>query len=245
VIKLYRQLLSEGLSASTVGHTHVILKQAMNAAVRDKHLRDNPLDEVTPPKQKGIEKSVLAAEQVNYLLETVRGDRFECAFVLCALVGLRIGECLALTFDSLDLERGTIRVERTLYNGECSAPKTLSSRRTLTLPQRALESLVRLCEVSDGGGHLFATSSGKPVNVSNFYKWSWRPAHKRAGLPESLTPHELRHGTASLLLDQNIPVPVVSSYLGHANPGITMRVYAHLIDGTSGMAASGMDEALG
>jgi integrase len=55
----------------------------------------------------------------------------------------------------------------------------------------------------------------------------------------------LRHGTASLLLNQNVPVPVVSRYLGHANPGITMKVYAHVIDGASGMAAHGIDEALG
>jgi integrase len=238
-------LLSEGLSASTVGHTHVILKQAMSDAVRDKYIRDNPLDGVQPPRQKNTEKPVPTAELVNRLLETVRGDRFECAFVLCALLGLRVGECLALTFDSLDLDAGTIRVERTLHNGECSAPKTPSSKRTLTLPLRALEALVRLCEASDGRGYLFATGSGKRVDVSNFYKWTWRPALRRAELPESLMPHQLRHGTASLLLNNNVPVPVVSKYLGHANPDITMKVYAHMIDGTSGMAARGMDEALG
>ena len=68
---------------------------------------------------------------------------------------------------------------------------------------------------------------------------------RKVGLPESLTYHQLGHGAASLLLNQNVPVPVVSRYLGHANPGITMKVYAHLIDGTSGMAAIGMDQALG
>jgi integrase len=46
------------------------------------------------------------------------------------------------------------------------------------------------------------------------------------------------------MLNQNVPVSVVSKYLAHANPGITMKVYAHMIDGTSGLAASGMDEAL-
>jgi hypothetical protein len=49
----------------------------------------------------------------------------------------------------------------------------------------------------------------------------------------------------SVLLNQNVPVLGVSRYLGHANPGITVKVYAHLIDGTSGMAATGMDKALG
>jgi integrase len=247
VTKLYRRLLSQdGLSASTVGHTHVILKQALRDAVRDKYIRTNPLDDVTPPKQERREKSVLTADDVRKLLDAVKGDRFECVYVLGATCGLRIGEILALRFDDLNLERGTIRVERTLYNGECSAPKTPSSRRTLTLPTRALEALVRLYpSASNGEGYLFATGSGRPLDVSNFYKWSWKPALRRAGLPETLTPHQLRHGTASLLLNQNVPVPVVSRYLGHANPGITMKVYAHMIDGTSGMAATGMDAALG
>jgi hypothetical protein len=39
-------------------------------------------------------------------------------------------------------------------------------------------------------------------------------------------------------------MPTASHILGHANPGVTMKLYAHLIDGTSGMAATGMDEAL-
>jgi integrase len=243
---MYRRLLSDGLTPSTVGNVHVILKQAIRDAVRDKHIRSNPLDDVKPPKQQRKEKDVLTAEDVRRLLETVRGGRFKGVFVLAATCGLRIGEILALRYEDVDLERGTVRIERTLHEGECSAPKTSSSRRTLSLPHRALEALVR----HRGGrnnptGYLFATASGKPVDVSNFYRWSWRPALKRAGLPETLTPHQLRHGTASLLLNQNVPVPVVSRYLGHANPGVTMKVYAHMIDGTSGMAADGIDEALG
>ena len=47
------------------------------------------------------------------------------------------------------------------------------------------------------------------------------------------------------MLRHRFLVPEVSSYLGHADPAITMRVYAHPLDGTSGMAADGMDEALG
>jgi integrase len=243
---MYRRLILEGLTASTVGNVHVILKQGLRDAVRDKRIRTNPLDDVKPPKQKRKGKTVLTPDEVRRLLDAVKGDRYECAFYLLALTGVRIGECLALTYDSLDLQAGTITISSTLYHGECTAPKTASSRRTLTLPQRVLEAVVRLCEVKgDQSGYLFATSSGQPVDVSNFYKWSFRPALRRAGLPESITPHQLRHGTASLLLNQNVPVPVVSRYLGHANPGITMKVYAHVIDGTSGMAADGIDDALG
>jgi len=248
VRKLYRRLIEEGLTASTVGNVHAILKQAIQDAVRDKRIRTNPLNDTKLPKPTCKEKDVLTPDEVRRLLHAVVGDRFECAFYLCALVGLRIGEALGCRYEDLDLDRGTIRIERTLYNGECSPPKTESSRRTLTLPQRAREALVKLCKANGNppsSGYLFATGSGKPVDVSNFYKWSWKPALRRAGLPDTLTPHQLRHGTVSLLLNQNVPIPVVSRYLGHANSSITMKVYAHMIDGTSGMAANGIDDALG
>ncbi len=141
---MYRRLLSDGLTPSTVGRVHVILKQAMRDAVRDKHIRDSPLEDVKAPKQERKEKNVLTPDELRRLLETVRGGRFEGVFYLCSLVGLRIGETLALRYEDVDLERGTIRVERTLHEGECSAPKTQSSRRTLTLPQKALERVMNL-----------------------------------------------------------------------------------------------------
>ena len=56
---MYRSLLSDGLTRSTVGRVHAILKQAMRDAVRDKHIRDNALEEVKAPKQERKEKHVL------------------------------------------------------------------------------------------------------------------------------------------------------------------------------------------
>ena len=145
---MYRRLIEDGLSASTIGHVHVTLKGSLRDAVRDKRIRTNPLEDVKPPKQAREEKDVLTPDEVRQLLEAVSGDRYECAFYLLALTGVRIGGCLALGFDWLDLEAGTIRISSTLHNGECSEPKTQSSRRTLTLPQRALDALVRLYEAS-------------------------------------------------------------------------------------------------
>ena len=104
---MYRSLLSDGLTPSTVGRVHAILKQTMRDAVRDKHIRDNPLEDVKAPKQERKEKHVLTPEELRRLLETVRGGRFEGVFYLCSLVGLRIGEALALRYEDVDLERGT------------------------------------------------------------------------------------------------------------------------------------------
>src|SRR5215212_1606186 len=139
VRQMYRSLLADGLSPSTIGRIHAVLKQSIQDGVRAKYIRTNPLDDVKPPKVTHKEKDVLTADEVRRLLDAVSGDRFECVFYLCSLVGLRIGECLALRFDDIDLERGTIRIERTLYHGECSPTKTPSSRRVLSLPQKALQ----------------------------------------------------------------------------------------------------------
>ena len=68
---------------------------------------------------------------------------------------------------------------------------------------------------------------------------------RKAGLPTTLTYHQLRHSAASLLLNQSVPIPVVSKYLGHGNPSITLGIYGHMIDGMNGMAAQGMDDVLG
>ncbi len=92
--------------------------------------------------------------------------------------------------------------------------------------------------------YLFSTRTGKPVAAPNFHVLSWSKRIREAGMPDTLTFHKLRHCAASLLLNEGVPVPVVSRYLGHANPDITMKVYAHVLDGTSHVAASAMDSLL-
>ncbi len=151
-----------------------------------------------------------------------------------------------MRFDDLDLVRGTLKIRRTLWRGKVYAPKTSNSRRTIKLPTIALEALSRHADGHGNptDGYMFATKNGTCVAAPNFHTCVWKPALRKAGLPESLHYHQLRHGAASLMLNQSVPVPVISKFLGHSNPSITMKVYAHMIDGMEGMAASGIDDAL-
>jgi integrase len=241
----YRQKLRT-LSPASVGRLHDVINKACKDAVRRRIIRSNPASEAKPPKNRKRDMDVLTPEQVRRLLDTVRGSRWEAVFVLGATCGQRVGEALSLRYEDVDLVEGTVSIRRTLWKYNTYPPKTPQSRRILKLPTVALNALRRL-SVANGNpstGWLFPAKNGNPTAPETFWRWGWKPALRKADLPESLHYHDLRHGATSLLLNQNVPVPVVSRYLGHADPSVTMRVYAHMIDGTSGMAAKGMDEAL-
>ncbi|MBD0328299.1 MAG: site-specific integrase [Pyrinomonadaceae bacterium] len=164
---------------------------------------------------------------------------------------MRIGEALGIRWDDLDFDKGTLTIKRTIWRGKSLPTKTKSSRRTIKLPMIALGALHRHKEDTErhsqnrieGPGWVFPTAKGNPHYAANFYRHSWKPMLKKAGLPR-VTFHQLRHGAASYLLSQRVPVPVVSRYLGHANPSITLSVYSHMIDGDEGIAGSAIDSIL-
>lgn len=240
--KLYKSKLNEGLAPSTVKLIHVILNQAMMDAVRLKYIRSNPLDRVRAPKLVARDYKILTTEQIHQLFSAIRDTRYEPTIVLGAACGLRVGEALAIRHEDIDLHAGTILIERTLWRGQTYDPKTDKSRRRLKLPKVAIEVISRF-SCKDKGGWLLETAKGKPVSAPNFHL-AWKRILRQSGLPDTKF-HTLRHGAASLMLANNVPVPVVSRYLGHSNSGTTMRVYAHMIDGMGGLAADGIDDALG
>ena len=246
-LRAFYRVKGRTLSPATVGRLHDVIKKSFNPYVKSKRIRTNPADDVKPPKEPRRELDVLKPEQLNRLLDAVRGSRYEGIIVLGACCALRIGEALSLRYEDYDLVAGTVSIRRTLWRGKTYPPKTPQSRRTLAMPSAAREWLARHRKTHGNPkvGYVFQTANGTPIANENFWRWGWRPALRGAGLDEGLHYHDLRHGAISLLLQRGVPVPVVSQYAGHADPSITMKVYAHVLTGTSGMAAAAMDAALG
>lgn len=147
----YREKLCT-LSASSVGQLHAAINSACKEQVRARALRSNPAADVKPPRQQqSREKDVLTPEQVRTLLETVRGSRYETLIVLGATCALRVGEALALRWEDVGLQGGTVSIRHTLWKGKLYPPKTPQSRRTLKLPetnQRNTNTMLRLINVS-------------------------------------------------------------------------------------------------
>ena len=150
-------------------------------------------------------------------------------------VTLWIGEALGLTWADIDHDAGLIRVHRQLSRQRTHAPlKTEAGKREVILAPALGKQLRehRLATLHKARHDLFfTTASGRGLDYRDVGR-GFRNALKRAGIhaPGRLSLHSLRHGFASLLIAQGLNVVYVSRQLGHANPTITLGVYAHLFE---------------
>ncbi len=245
---LYRQKLDSGLSARRVRYIHVTIRKALKDAVRLQLLSRNVADAAIPPRAAKSEIEPLTQDQMRTLLEAARGDKLECLYVLAVTTGMRQGELLGLQWKDVDLDGGKLRVNRSVYEGVTSPPKTSAGRRTIRLSKLAVAAL-RKHRLNAARQRIsewvFPNAHGTPIGHQNLHNRSWKPLLKRAGLSHSVRFHDLRHSCISLLLARGVPVKVVSEMSGHADISVTLSVYGHVLPDMQGTAADGMDEALG
>jgi len=149
-----------------------------------------------------------------------------------------MGESLGLKWSDIDLDVGTLRVNRQLQRIResgglvFSKPKN-ASRRTIDLPQKALEALrthrkSQLGEKFKAGSYqdsalVFAMGKGTPLDAQNIVNRHFKPLLRRAGLP-SIRWHDLRHTCATVLLGRGVHPKLVQHLLGHASITMTLDV---------------------
>ncbi len=151
-------------------------------------------------------------------------------------MGLRQGECVALTWKDIDFAKKTISINKTLttklkgYKWYISTPKTKNSIRTLPMCNRVYNDLKILYNKTktyrDFKNDWFVFGSIEPFRETtigvkkNHYCDKANLRHIRI--------HDFRHSCASLLINQGASINLVSKYLGHANISITLNTYTHL-----------------
>lgn len=130
-------------------------------------------------------------------------------FELALHTGLRKGELLGLRWEDLDLDRGTAAVRRTLQ-------RTSTGGREREAAGTAWRQ----------NGYVFTTPQGRAIDPTNLTRiFTMLP--RKAGL-RRIRFHDLRHSTATLLLEQGVELVVIKELLGHAHIGVTATVYAHV-----------------
>jgi len=261
--RLYREKLDSGLSPSTVRRVHAVLHRALEEAVKGDLIPRNPAAHANKPKVKQEEIEPLDASQAAAFMKAAKGDRFEALYVLCLMCGLRQGEALALRWQDIDLDGGTLRVSRQLQrmrrDGKKSGRLVFSepknaSRRTVGLPQRAVSALKRHRKrqleekltagpVYHDGGLVFASSHGTPLDAQNVVNRYYKPLLKRAGLPP-IRFHDLRHSCLSLLAQRGEPIRDLQALAGHATAAFTLQRYTHHYESSARRTADTMGEIL-
>ncbi len=194
------------------------------------------------PRCRKKEIRTLSPDEVKELLRVAHGERFETLYVLAVTMGMHQGEILGLRWHEVDLYRGTLRVRRTVFNGEVKPPKFESSARSIVLTGTAA-TLSRSNESSAGGGTGSPIKGGTPVSCHNLINRSWRPLLEKAGLPK-IPFYNLRHTCATPLLSKGVHPKLVQDLLGHADITTTLNTYSHVIPSMGGKKASAMEDVL-
>jgi integrase len=251
----YSMLVQNGLGPRTVRVVHNILHSSLAKAVRYGLIVFNPTQGASLPRYSHEEMNVLDTNQVAQFLVAAQASPYYALFHLAITTGMRIGELLGLKWIDVQWNAGVIHVQRQMQDvpGDGSVflePKTNAGRRTIKLGEGSLDVLRRHKKDQDfrklvvgkpwrDMDLVFANSRGGPGVTSNIRR-EYKRVLDLAGLPR-IRFHDLRHTTASLLLNNKVPVIVVSNMLGHSKPSVTLDIYAHVFHDMQGEAAVVMD----
>jgi integrase len=237
--ELYAKLLREGgvdggpLAARSVGHTHRCLRRALGHATQWGIITTNPAAVVSPPKVQDKEIEIIREDEIRVVLDKLKGHLRTIA-TLALATGMRRGELLALRWIDVDLDGGTLRVERSLEQTRAGlrfkAPKTRHGRRSISIPQQEQRLALGLGKAE----LVFPMIDGEP-RKPNALTNEWIIATTAIGRRISL--HALRHTHASSLIAAGIDILTISRRLGHAKPAVTLNVYGHLYASTDDRAA--------
>ena len=256
--KFYRKLLTKGrverkeaekqpkgLSAKTVRNINQVISSAMDFAVAQKIIPENPCKAVALPKVEHKEMQTIPAEQLQAFLQEAKATGVYEMYYIELATGLRRGELLGLKWTDIDWRNGIIKVRRQIarVDGQIvEAPlKTKNSYRTVTISQQAIEVLKQQKEKTNDE-YVFPSPNGGPISpdsVNNMLK----RVLARAGIPK-VRFHDLRHTFATIALQNGVDIKTVSGMLGHFSAGFTLDTYAHVTTAAQKEAADTMGNVL-
>ena len=215
----------------------------------------NKSTKITMPKMKTEDDTEIVAfsrEELSALDEYFKGTNAETAYLLGRYCGLRINECFGLKWSNVDIEAGTITIDRQMQyqNGliKLVSPKTHNSKRTLYMCAALKEHFKMLAEKRKSDEQEFAAlreqnqrmiedidgkkiSSTELVNclydgkiqTVNSMKYPTREIKSKLGIDFKY--HYLRHTYGTRMAEMNTPTHLLCNQMGHGNIQVTQRYY--------------------
>ena len=239
---MVNKILDNGCSARTAEYAFAVLRASIRQALKEEILLRDPTLAVLLPHKKRQEIKPLTEQQWVSLFQAAAAEspQFHMEILVEWATGLRRSELLGLRWSDIDLNLGTLTVNRAVMNGAAgptmSETKTDASRRTLALPPTIITELKDhkrkqaakklKSEVWRSNDLVFPSSVGTPQEPSAVSRTFAHIATKIGLIGVSF--HKLRHDHASRLVMAGIHVKKIQAQLGHSNISVTMDTYSHL-----------------
>jgi integrase len=249
-----------GLAELTMLHSHQILSSILEKALRWGYIAYNPAKRVERPKVSRRQIKCYDEADLDKLIEASVDEpiKYRLMINIAVSTGLRRGELMGLRWDRIDLENGTLTIDKarqyvTGVGSITKKPKNEFSVRTVTLSETAIELLKKHKEMQDierenagtlwkESGWVFTQWNGQPTHPDTISKW-FANFLKRHGLPH-IRFHSLRHTSASIAIAEGVNMKTVSNRLGHASISTTMDIYGHPMKRADREAAEKLDRVL-
>lgn len=222
-------MAKRGLSGATRRQTYAILLRALTVAQREGKVIRNVAGDIDRPRIERAETKPLTLEEIARILRATKGDPLESRWLAALVLGLRQGEALGLAWSAVDLDAGTLRVERALARlaGDglvMTEPKSRKSRRTVPIPSTLAASL-REHRATESGELVWHRGDGQPIDPRADWQ-AWTDLLAKAGV-RHVPLHDARHAAASVLAALGVHQATTRDILGHSSEALTMHVYTH------------------
>ena len=229
------------LSGKSLHDHHVVIHGALEDAVRKNLIPYNYADRVTLPKKERYTGSFYTKEQVAALIDAAAQTPLKYLVPFTLFYGLRRSEVLGLKWDAIDFANRRFTIQSTVVKFktqiEKETTKNKASHRTYPMPEGIVNLLLDIKQqqgymrVKYGnayidGNYVFTWDDGRLLSP-DYVTRKFSKILSENGLPH-IRFHDLRHTTASLLLNAGYDLKHISEWLGHSDIGTTMNIYAHL-----------------
>ena len=248
---------SRDLAPKTVKCIHGVLHRALQQAVRVGYLRFNPADACELPRMEHKEIQPLDDTAIAAFMRAVQGHQFEAVYLTMLFTGMRRGEVCGLTWDCVDLDRGTIQINKQLQNvsgqpGEYRLISTKSDKgRTITAAAsvvavlkkhraQQLRDRLKAGPLWQDNGLVFCNGIGERLSPHTVYN-NYKRIVASIGLPDARL-HDLRHSYAVAALRAGDDIKTVQGNLGHHAASFTLDVYGHVTEEMKQASADRMEK---
>jgi len=188
----------------------------------------NAVSDVVLPKRHRVAQRFYTLDEIQRILEAAQ-ELERTLYCLAAETGMRGGELCGLQVTDFDLERGLVRVNRSVWRGKIQSTTSEHPDRCIALSPQLLYHLAEYLRrwKPNEKGWLFATRNGTPLDQNLIVKRKLQPLLISLGINRGGL-HAFRHGNISIMDRFGVPLKVRMERIGHSDPALTLGPYTHI-----------------